>query len=397
MNIAPLITEAERYLENNDVDRASELFNLAQKQSGGLSPIPLLGLARVALLMRRIEDAKTITEHLLKKFPRSAETLTIRGVVAELLGETTEAISLHTRALSIDPTLSLAHCNLGRLYSTLNKWDLAAASSQLAIQHGAIGAEIGVQLGTAYFKAGRISDALKALASTVHSNPRSTLAISTLSDVLVETGHLGLARELLDNAVERLPRVPTLSAKRAMVLLRMKDLEAARAEAWRQTELIPGDEEAWLFAAIIDTMKDELGSAEVALKEALKLNAKSWRAHYTLGGVYERSKNTANAKKAYRAAIAADENAWEPVNNLAVLLLEEGTPAALDEARKILDHAARLGTRGDAIAIFYNLALVCFRLGDKSSGKRAAQELIKIAPREHPMVTEANRVLKAAA
>jgi len=29
----------------------------------------------------------------------------------------------------------------------------------------------------------------------------------------------------------------------------MKDLEAARREAWRHTMLAPNDEEAWLFAA----------------------------------------------------------------------------------------------------------------------------------------------------
>ena len=89
--------------------------------------------------------------------------------------------------------------------------------------------------------------------------------------------------------------------------------------------------------------------------------------------------------------------AWEPLNNLAIMLLEEGTKESLTEARILLDRAIRLGTKGDAVIIRYNLALACYRLGDVVGTRRAAQELLKLAPIDHPMATEAHRVLKLAA
>lgn len=397
MNIHPLLTEAERFLCEKDLDRAAELFSRAQQQCGGLSPFPLVGLARIALLTRRDEEAKQLLDAVLQRFPRSAEALTFRGVAEETTGELTDAMAFHSRALAIDPTLAVAHVNLGRTHAQLHQWELSAASYQLALQHGANSAEVKVHLGTALFRAHRTTEALKVLALTVRAHPRHLDAVLTLADALVETGALHLAAELLDNATSRLPDEALIASRRAAIALRQKDLEAARREAWRQTTLAPRDDEAWLFAAVIDTMQLRFDTAEKALRHALKLNPRNGRAHYHLGGIFDALKDKVAAKKAYRAAIECDELAWGPLNNLAIMLLEEGTPAALTEARSLLDRAMRLGNKGDAILVRYNLALACYRLGDLAGTRRAAQELLKLSPVDHPMATEAHRVLKLAA
>lgn len=397
MNILPLLTEAERYLCEKDVDRAAELFTRAREQCADRSPLPLVGLARIALLTRRHEEAKGILDGVLTRFPRCAEALTFRGVLEEISGDLDAGMNLHARALAIDPTLAVAHVNLGRGHAQLQRWELSAASYQLALQHGATSADVKVQLGTALFRARRTTEALKVLALTVRAHPRHLDAVLTLADALVETGALQLAAELLDNATPRLPREALIASRRAAIALRQKDLEAARREAWRHTTLAPRDEEAWLFAAVIDTMQLRFDTAEKALKFALRLNPNNWRAHYHLGGLFDALKDTRAAKKAYRAAIACDALAWEPLNNLAIMLLEEGTPASLTEARALLDRAIRLGNKGDAILVRYNLALACYRLGDLQGTRRAAQELLKLSPVDHPMATEAHRVLKLAA
>ncbi len=397
MNIQPLLVEAERYLTEKDVDRAAELYVRAQEQCAGRSPMPLIGLARIAILMQRFDDARQLLTGVQTLFPSCAEALTFMGVVEEAAGRMDEAGALHTRALALDPTLAVAHVNLGRIWALLQRWELSAASYTLAIQHGAHDVAVKVQLGTALFRARRAPEALKVLSLTVQAHPKHLDAILTLADVLVETGALHLAAELLDNAIPRLPNAALIASRRAAIALRMKDLEAARREAWRHTMLSPRDEEAWLFAAVIDTMQLNFGSAEKALKKVLRLNPENARAHYHLGGLFDAVKDKAAAKKSYRAAIACDSLAWEPLNNLAIMLLEEGTPASLAEARTLLDRAIRLGTRGDAILVRYNLALACYRLGDLVGTRRAAQELLKLAPIDHPMAAEAHRVLKIAA
>ncbi|PZR08241.1 MAG: hypothetical protein DI536_25380 [Archangium gephyra] len=397
MNIMPLLTEAERYLGENDFDRAAAMFEHAQKQSGGRSPLPLVGIARVALAMKKIDEANQILEGVLMKFPRCAPALSLRGVVEEAKGRFEAAGELHNRALALDPTLAMAHVNLGRIAAQQQKWAHAAASYQLALQHGAATPDVGAQFGTALFHSGRVTEAVRVLAHVVEAYPKHFDAVVTLADVLVETGQLELAGQLLDNAAPRFPKEPLLPSKRAAVALRLKDLEVARTEAWRVTTLAPLDEEAWLFAAVVDTMQLRFDTAEKALKQVLKLSPNNWRAHYHLGGLSDAVKDKKEAKRCYRAAIVANPMAWEPLNNLAIMLLEEGSADALKEARTLLDRAVRLGTSPDAIVVRYNLALACYRLGDKEGTRRAATELMKLAPVDHPMASEARRVMKLAA
>lgn len=397
MNILPLLTEAERYLVEKDVDRAAELYVQADEQCAGRSPLPMVGLARIALLTLKHEQARQILDAVLIKHPRSAEALTMRGLVEEASERLYEAMVFHSRALAVDATLAVAHVNLGRTYAQLKEWSSSAASYRLAIQHGATGTAVCVQYGTALFRANQPSEALKVLAVTVQKDPHHLDAILTLADVLVETGSLQLAAELLDNAVPRLPKEPLIASRRAAIALRQKDLHAAQKEAWRHTELAPKDEEAWLFAAVIDTMQLRFDTAEKALRQVLRLNPQNWRAHYHLGGLFDAIKDFDMAKTEYRAAIACDSSAWEPRNNLAIMLLEEGTQDALVEARTLLEGALRNQHKGDAVLVHYNLALACYRLGDAAGTRRAAQELLKRAPVDHPMAAEAQRVLKLAA
>jgi tetratricopeptide (TPR) repeat protein len=397
MNILPLLNEAERYLEAKDLDRAAALFSEAQAQCAGRSPYPLVGIARIAILTRRFQEAARILETTIANFPRCAEALTIRGVLAEALGDLEEAVTFHSRALTLDATLATAHVNLGRCHAQLGRHAVASASFQLAIQHGARDSKVLTQLGASLFRMKKTADSLRVLASAVAQNPFDLDAILTLTDALVECGGLQLALDVLENAKKRLPDEALIASRAAAISLRLKDLETAREEAWRHTMLAPEDEEAWLFAAIVDTMQRRLDTAEFALRKVISLNPQNWRAHYHLGGLFDAVKDRAAAKKAYRAAMVAEPTAWEPLNNLAIILLEEGTTETVNEARLLLDRAIRLGATSDAIVTHYNLALACHRLGDVEGMKRAAIDLLKQAPADHPMVFEARRVLKLAA
>lgn len=397
MNILPLLNEAERYLLQRDVDRAAELYVQARAEDRTGSPLPLVGLARCAIALQKWSEAKTVLDAVLSSHPRYADALTYRGVVEEAAGELGEAVAFHSRALAVDPTLATAHVNLGRCFAQLERWPLAAASLRLAIEHGAQGPSVKVQLGTALFRAKQTQDALKVLALTVQAHPKHLDAVLTLADALVETGGLQLAFELLINASARMPDAPLLASRAAAVALRLEDLETARREAWRHTTLAPLDEEAWLFAAVVDTMQLQFDSAERALRAALALNPRQWRAHYHLGGLFDALKQPDAAKRAYRQAIDCEPRAWEPINNLAVILLEEGTPAALKQARLLLELAIALESTGDAVMAHYNLALACYRLGDVPATRRVARALLQLAPAEHPMAIEAKRVLKLAA
>ena len=397
MNITPLLTEAEHHLADHALERAATLYAQAQAQCAGLSPLPRLGLARVALLRECPDEAAQVLDGLLKDFPKCAAALSLRGVVEEKRGDLEAAAHLHHRALTLEPTLTLAHLNLGRLAMKQQQWARAAASYQLAVEHGATTPDVGAQFGLALFRSGRVSDAVRVLGHVVEGHPKHLDALFALVEVLVETAQLTFAAQLLDNAVERFPHEPRIASKRARIAVQLNDLEAARREAWRVTSLAPNDPEPWLFAAVVDNLARDFESATRALRHVLKLKPQHAKALFQLGVIAESTRDVTEARRCYRSSISIDPHAWEPLNNLALSLLEEGSPEALREARVLLDRAIRLGSAPDAIVTRYNLALACIKLGDKAGAKAAANELLKSAPAEHPMATQARRVLKLAA
>jgi Flp pilus assembly protein TadD len=112
--------------------------------------------------------------------------------------------------------------------------------------------------------------------------------------------------------------------------------------------------------------------------------------------LYDALKDRQRAAAAYRRAIECNDGAWEPLNNLGLLRLEEGTPESLREARSLLERAAHLDRGKDPAPVRYNLALACLRLGDELGARRAVKELLQRAPPEHPLAREAARLLRAA-
>jgi Flp pilus assembly protein TadD len=107
--------------------------------------------------------------------------------------------------------------------------------------------------------------------------------------------------------------------------------------------------------------------------------------------IYEAMRLFSAARVAYRMAISNGPRAWQPLNNLAVLLLEENGGAR--EAKHLLQEALALGPPSDTLEARYNLALACFKLGELGSAERAAREVAETNA-DLPAVSNARRFLK---
>ncbi len=396
MTLNVLLDEAERCLQNHDVDGAAVLFQRAQEESGGRSPLPRVGMARVALLLKRVDDAQALLDSVLRDFSASALALSMRGAVEEARGNHAAAVTFHTRALAIDPALVVAHANLGRLAMLTQQWSQAAASYQRAVEHGGATPELGARLGLALFRAGRVTDAVQVLGHVVEGHPRHLGALLTLVDVLESTQQLPLATELLENALTRFPKTAALPARMARVALRQGDVSTASREARRATQLATDDVSHWLFLASVEQQAGALQAARKALETALKLEPDHPRALLQLGDLADLEGDVTAARETWRRAAAAAPLAWEPLNNLAVSLLGEGSAAALGEARTLLTRAVSLGTNPES-KVQYNLALTCLKLGDRAGARAAAEALLNDAPADHPLTAQAHRVRKLAA
>ena len=392
---AALLFEAERYLENEDVDRAAECFRRAKVLEKGGDPSPAVGLARVALILGRLDDAQQILDHVLAHHPKSAEALTYRGVVADAREDPSAALQLLEQAVAADATFAPAHANLGRLLGQLGRWPEAWTAFHTAHALAPSQPALVPLLALAATRAGSIKEAIELLTKHLERSPDHIDAIVTLADVLIEAKMVDHATELLANAVERLPRVAVLHARRSGLALRRGDLELARSAVAKQIALTPTDEEALLYAATLELMRRDLEQAEQLVQRALELAPQSWRAHYQLGLIYDALRLKGPASIAYRMARKHGPRAWQPRNNLATILLEDRTAASAREALALLEEAITLGSNGDvpeAPDPRYNLALAHWQLGLSTASERAAQQVADSAV-DSPIVATAKRFL----
>jgi tetratricopeptide (TPR) repeat protein len=281
--------------------------------------------------------------------------------------------------------------NLGRVCAQLGRWHEALTALRAAREMAPEQRELVTLLAVAAVRCGELPEAMGLLSKRLQTAPNDVDALVTLADVLVEANKLELALELLANALERLPSSPILHARQSAIALRNGNLQLARSAAARQLALTPEDLEAQLYAATLDLMKLDFASAEGRVLKVLELNPRYWRAHYQLGMIYEAMRLTGAAKVAYRMALSNGPKAWQPRNNLAVLLL--GEKGGAREAKVLLQEALALGRPDETLEARYNFALACWKLGEKGASERAARE-VAARPNDLPVVVNARRFLK---
>lgn len=118
-----------------------------------------------------------------------------------------------------------------------------------------------------------------------------------------------LARKEVADAVREQPSSPQAHYWKGVYLIRIKELAGARDEFETSVELDPGYMPAWFQIGHVAALTgNNLARGEEALKRYLAYRPsleEPWldRAHYWLGGVYEKQGRKAEAKAAYTAAL----------------------------------------------------------------------------------------------
>lgn len=392
MTIAPLLFEAENYLAQLDLDRAAACYAKASELDVE-SPLPFIGIARVALASGRKAEGLALLDSVLERHPQSVEALTIRGVAAEANGDMRGARTALERAISVDPAYGLAWYNLGRLFAQSQQWKEACLHLRRATELLPNEPEMALMYATAAFRNGTVSESIRVLQRCIATAPYSIGGYTTLADVLVESGSLDEADAVLASAELRFSRQAIFPSKRAAIAMRRGDVEGALRHARQQVRLAPALDEGWLLISVLEMSRLKLDAAESAIHEVLRRNPKNWRAHYHLGGVYETLKLRDLALHAYRNAVMLAPDEWEPKNNLATLLLELDGPSATREARELLEEAVKAAPMPNRFMPHFNLAIACLKLGDRTTSERHAREALTTVPASHVLAPDAKRFM----
>jgi protein O-GlcNAc transferase len=353
-----LLNAGEMYFENSDFGRAAECFRQAYDLAPQ-TPFGLVGLGRVALAMGKLEEAVMFLDSALKKAPTQPQALVFRGVAAEAAENLGDATKYY----------GPAHFHKGRVFAQQHLWTEAKDSLGLARQLMPDIPETHSMFATALFRCGDTEGALRVLGEAAQQNPNHVDTLATLVDVLVENRQYSLAKSFLENALERLPHAGIFANKLAAIALRENDMVQARVESERIVAMNPNDEASWLFAATLDMTALDFDTAEKRLQGTLKLFPQSWKAHYQLGVLYDALHWPREAQHEYEMAAQFNASAWEPLNNLGILLLEDDSPKGAQAAKTVLEKCVKLVPQAESIKPLYNLALAHVKLGEKPQAR----------------------------
>ncbi len=222
---------------------------------------------------------------------------------------------------------------------------------------------------------GQSEEASRVLRAYLEQHPDSIAERRLLVRVEAARGQLGRARaevERLEQQLGPASPIPLVELGHALELSHRYDEALAAYD--RATEVAPRDDLGPLTGGMRAARWGELSLAEPRLAEALRRNAKNPAAWHALGLVQLSQGKLAAAERSYRSGLLADPEALENRVGLATLALTRGDlPSALvqydaiaasrpklpdaqlgrsfaligmgrfDEARRALDHAARLG------------------------------------------------------
>lgn len=140
--------------------------------------------------------------------PERADIQMNLGSVEETMGMLTEALAHFRRAVALDPEHPLYHFQLGMLYRRLGRDEEAADALKTSLKKFPGYQDALLELGATYERMGKGEDALDMFARAVRLKPRDSVARLRLARVLVASGSVAKAREVLKNVFHLTPSEP---------------------------------------------------------------------------------------------------------------------------------------------------------------------------------------------
>lgn len=205
-------------------------------------------------------------------------------------GRYDDAAAKVQEALVADPEIIDAHAQLGNIYRKAGREADAVAAYKRALALDPEHAQSTFNLALAYRAMGRIDDAIVGFERSLTIEPHSGRPVFQLGDIYMQRGEAAKAAATLERGL-------SLDIDRPPFLVKLG--------------------EAYLALERYD-------AAEKVLKEAVALRADVPRGQYNLALVAEHRGDTASARTAYAAEVAANPKNYGAQFNLGKALLKEG-------------------------------------------------------------------------
>jgi tetratricopeptide (TPR) repeat protein len=193
----------------------------------------------------RLQDAETLYQAVLAARPRDFNALHLSGVLALQTGRAAMAEARIGAALSVDPTVAIAHGNLGNALRRLGRFDEALARYDAALALAPQDASIRVNRGAVLRDLGRLDEAVESYDAAIALNPNDAEAFSNRGVALRDLAKPEAALESFDRALALQPKFAEAWSNRGNALHDLARFSEAIADHERAIAIKPDYADAY--------------------------------------------------------------------------------------------------------------------------------------------------------
>jgi tetratricopeptide (TPR) repeat protein len=380
----------ERLLHEGAIEQAHAFVTQASAQGHAQVELDTL-CARVLLHLEKFDDARAILDGVIARAPKHGYARMLLGLVHDAKGQPDAALLHFEQATRFAPTLMPAWFNQARLMLKKNRLVEAAIAFERAAELAPENVAVLAAWAQTLARLGHARRAANTYLRCIEQNVANPFFITELADLLVTAGETSLADEVLEAGSRVFPSQGLFESKRAALAMLRKDLPLAVTHAREAVRRQPECVDFLLGLAAIETARLKLDEARGAAEKALRLEPTSWKALHQLGIIFEAVKQKEKAISFYRRAVEQAPKEWAPRNNLAVLLLEAGSPRDVKEATELLE--VESGTSSATVQL--NLALAHLKAGQKALARQFAARASRLGVSGNDLATQAGHLANA--
>ena len=194
-------------------------------------------------------------------------------------------------------------------------------------------------LSNAYYRQGRVEEALQAALKAIEVEPNYGVAHYNIGNIYAGQGKVALALRHFEEALRIYPNYAELRSNLGQLLAERGDLQAGIEQFRRAIALDPALFRAHLNLGVALAKQGQIDAADVPLREAARLRPQSAEARFYLGSVYAAQNRFDLAEQSLKNALQIDSSSAPAHESLARVLSAQGKR---EEAMEHYQEAIRL-------------------------------------------------------
>jgi tetratricopeptide (TPR) repeat protein len=337
----------------------------------------LVAEMKVVSMDSRDETVRAIQKYV-ETNPDDASAWNSLGVLHAQAEEFGEALRCFNRAIRLNPELTEAYTNRGRVLIALglDKAQDALKSFDTALRLSPGDKTALMDKSYALRALGRSKDELACLLQLKEQTPDDTAVILRIGDINLELGHFKSAVASYEEVISLNAETTSAYVHMAIALGLLERWKEAIKAAKISTKLSPDDLEAWRVLADVNVRAGKNKSAMKALKKAAEIDPEDASVENTIGMLHYKDGRLKEAVKHFNRALIRQKNHTSALRNMGFTYME------LEQWENARDTWSRLTSLLKTDADVYDAQATTYaRLDDFCSASEAWQKARKLYKR----------------